>query len=205
MDYTKLASEESVERAAAALKTKNVEPIMVRDRAEALAKIKELIPQGASVMNGSSRTLEEIGFVDYLKEGKHGWNNFHEKILEEKDKAKASALRKQATLSEYYLGSVHGLAETGEFVFGSNTGSQMPHIVFSSPNLIFVVGTQKVVPTLADALKRLEEYVVLREDENLIQKYNVHTNLSKELIFRYENPMMGRKVRMILVPEKLGF
>ena len=40
---------------------------LVESKTQALARIKELIPTGASVMNGSSRTLEEIGFVQYLK------------------------------------------------------------------------------------------------------------------------------------------
>jgi hypothetical protein len=114
-------------------------------------------------------------------------------------------LRKQAVLSDYYLGSVHALAETGEFIIASNSGSQLPHIVFTSPNLIFVVGTQKIVPTLADAMKRLEEHVIPLEDKHMMVAYGAHTMDSKIVIFKHENPMMGRKVRMILVNEKLGF
>ena len=36
-------------------------------------------------MNGSSVTLEQIGFVDYLKAGAHGWNNVHAGIVAEPD------------------------------------------------------------------------------------------------------------------------
>jgi hypothetical protein len=35
--------------------------------------------------------------------------------------------------------------------------------------------------------------------------YKVHTNPNKVLVFNGENPMMGRKVRMILVGEDLGY
>lgn len=205
MNYDTLADEETIKKTIAALAQRGVEALIVADGAEALAKIQEFIPQGASVMNGASRTLEEIGYVDYLKSGVHGWDNLHAKIFAEADRAKQSALRKQATMADFYLGSVHAIAETGEFIIGSNTGSQLSPIVFNSPNLIFVSGTQKIVPTLADALKRLEEYVVPLEDQNIMQKYNIHTMLSKIVIFNHENPMMGRKVRMILVRQKLGF
>lgn len=205
MIFTALASPEAIKRTAAALREHGVLPIVTSGRTEALQNIKQLIPQGASVMNGASRTLEQIGFVDYLKTGTHGWSNLHAGVLAEKDKVKQVALRKQATLSDFYLGSVHALTETGEFIIASNTGSQLPHIVFSSPNLIFVVGTQKIVPTLADAMERLEKYVIPLEDKNMQVKYGTGTMLSKLVIFKRENPRLGRKVTLLLVPEVLGF
>lgn len=205
MTYDQLATKETVRKTIEALGKKNVEAFMVENGAAAFAKIKELIPKGVSVMNGASVTLEQIGFVDYLKAGEHGWNNLHATIVAEKDPAKQSALRKQALLSDYYLGSVHALAETGEFIIASNTGSQLPHIVFSSPNLVFVVSTKKIVPTLPDALNRLFEHVVPLEDAHMRKKYGSGTAVNKIVTFNNENPMMKRKVRMILVNEDLGF
>src|SRR6266478_2357503 len=139
MKYDTVATKESIDKTVKGLGSRNVLTTVVKNGAEALDKIKELIPQGASVMNGASTTLDQIGFIEYLKSGSHGWNNLHANILNEKDPAKQAVLRKQAVLSDYYLGSVHGLAETGEFVVASNSGSQLPHIVFTSPNLILVV------------------------------------------------------------------
>ncbi len=205
MDYNKLATKESVEKTIEALKARNVEAMFVPSGGEALRKIKELIPKGASVMNGSSVTLEQIGFVDYLKSGAHDWNNLHEAILAEKDPVKQAVLRKQSVLSDYYLGSVHALAETGEFVIASNTGSQLPHIVFTSSNLIFVVSTKKIVPTFADTFKRLDEHVMPLENEHIMKKYGRGTQQNKVLVFKGESSMMGRKVTMILVNEDLGF
>lgn len=205
MDYNALASKESVVKTMAALNAHGIEVFEVETGAEALEKIKELIPKGASVMNGASKTLKQIGFVEYLKAGQHGWNNLHEAIVVEKDRVRKMALRKQAVLSGYYLGSVHGLAENGEFVIASNTGSQLPHIVYTSPNLLLVVSTKKIVPTLADAMRRLENHVLPLEDKLIMEKFGVHTMMSKVVIFRRENPVMGRNVRMILVNEDLGF
>ena len=205
MTYDTLASADTVSKTIAELAKRNIEATLVATREEALAKIKELIPAGASVMNGASVTLEQVGFVDYLKAGQHGWNNLHVGILAEKDPAKQALLRKQAVLSDYYLGSVHAVAETGEFIVGSNTGSQLPHVVYTSPNLVFVVSTQKIVPTLAEAMKRVEEYVVPLEEKHMQDLYKAHTALNKEVIFRGENPKSGRKVRILFVNEKLGF
>lgn len=205
MNYEKLASQEITKKVIEALAKRNVEAVAVENASEALVKIKELIPKSASVMNGASVTLEQIGFMDYLKAGEHGWNNLHAGIVAEKDPAKQGLLRKHALLSDYYLGSVHALAATGEFIVASNTGSQLPHLAFSSPNLILVVSTKKIVPTLPDAMNRLIEHVVPLEDVQMKRKYGVGTSVNKIFTFHNENPMMGRKIRMILVNEDLGF
>ena len=67
--HDQLASSESINSAEKALRTNGFLPETVETGVEALARIKELIPKGSSVMNGSSRTLEEIGFIDYLSRG----------------------------------------------------------------------------------------------------------------------------------------
>lgn len=205
MEFNKLATPEAIAKTIASLQPNGTEAVLVNTKEEAFAKIKKLIPQGASVFNGSSITLEQIGFVDYLKEGQHGWNNLHTAILAEKDPQHAKQLRKQATMSDFYLGSVHALTENGEFLVASNTGSQLPAIAYSAQNLIFVASTKKIVPDLATAIERIETYVVPLENEHMMQKYKTGTYLSKLLIFRKEVAYMGRKIHMILVNEDLGF
>lgn len=205
MPYNQLATAESIKTTIAKLAEHNIEGIEVKDKVEALAKIKELIPKGSSVMNGTSTTLVEIGFIDYLKAGNHGWNNLHEAILAETDPDKQARLRKESALSDFYLGSVHALSETGEFVVASNTGSQLPHIVFTSQNLLFVVGAQKIVPSLGEALNRLEQYVFPLENDRAVKAYGSPTSLNKIVIFKGESPYIGRKVQVIIVNEPLGF
>jgi hypothetical protein len=58
MEYTKLASDAALHKTVAGLKERNVEALIVNTKNEALEKIKALISRGASVMNGSSRTLQ---------------------------------------------------------------------------------------------------------------------------------------------------
>ncbi len=203
--FDALAGEGIIVKTEKMLAEHNFLPETVATGGNALARIKELIPAGASVMNGSSRTLEEIGFVDYLKEEAHGWNNLHEMVLAEKDPAKQKGLRMQAIVSDYYLGSAHAVTEEGEIVFASNSGSQLPHLAFTSPNVILVVSSKKIVPTLQDAFERIETYVVPLENDNAQKKWGMNTTHAKTLILHKENPMMGRKVHVIFVNEKLGF
>lgn len=205
MDYNALASKEALQRASAALTSNNFKPITVTTKAEALQRIIEMIPNGASVMNGASTTLDQIGFIEYLKNGSHGWNNLHAAILAESDPVKQAELRKYSVVSDYYLGSAHAVSESGELVFASNTGSQLPHLAFTSPNVILVVSTKKLTPTLQDAFKRIDDHVLALEDERLMKAYNAHTMHSKTLILHKENPMMKRSVTVMFVEEDLGF
>lgn len=205
MNYTKLADKEVVDNVITSFVPRNFEGMVVNTKEEALQIIKDRVPQGASVMNGSSRTLETIGLVDYLKTENHGWNNLHEKVLNETDPAKQAVLRRETTVSDYYLGSAHAVTEDGELFFASNTGSQLPALAYTAQNIILVVGTHKIVPTITDAYTRLQEHIVPLEDENMMQKYGVGTQVNKLFTLAHENPMFGRKILVIFVNEVLGF
>jgi L-lactate utilization protein LutC len=203
--YETIPDPKIVEKLAVALKERNIEPIIVENAAQALEKIKELIPANSQVMNGSSTTLEQIGFVDYLKSGKHGWNNLKEAIVAEKDPVKQTELRKQSISADYFLGSVHAITEDGQLLIASLTGSQLPSYAFSSQNVIWVVGTHKIVPTLDDAFTRLKTYVFPLEDQHMKNLYGSGSSINKMLIFEREVAFLQRKIRIILVNERLGF
>lgn len=202
--WATITSNETIKKTAENLKENGITPLVVQNGKEALEKIISIIPESASVMNGASVTLKEIGYMDYLASGQHKWNDLHKTVTAEDDPVKRSELRKKGVFSDYYLGSVNALTETGEFINASNTASQLPHISFTSPNLILVVGAQKIVATLNEALKRLEEYVVPLENKRMQKEYGMGTMLSKILITKKENVNMGRKIRVIIVKEALG-
>lgn len=204
MDYTKISSDEVVEKVVASLRARNINAVVVNTKEEALEKIKELIPAGGSVMNGSSATLNEIGFVGYLKGEEHGWNNLHEQILNEKDAVKKARLRKESVLADYFLGSVHAITEDGQLVIVSASGSQIPSYAFTSDNVIWVAGTQKIVPTLDSAMARIRDYIVPLEDAHMKSVGYPGTTWAQTLII--ENEIMpNRQLTIILVKEKLGF
>jgi hypothetical protein len=205
MDHAALATTEELDTTIAALKANNFEPETVATGADALARIKELIPPGASVMNGASKTLHQIGYIDYLKEGAHGWRNRHDAILAETDPVKQKELRRHSVVSDFYLGSAHAITDKGEIVIASNTGSQLPHLAFTSPNLILVVSTKKLTPDITSAFDRIDSHIVPLAHEHTKGASSVDAPHAKTLILRRENPMMGRHVHIIFVEEDVGF
>jgi L-lactate utilization protein LutC len=204
MSYDTLAGDDVIAATTEALKARGVEATTVATKEEAFEALKAMIPAGASINNGSSTTLQQIGFVDYLK-GETPWNNLHAKVLAETDSAQQKKLRGEAMFADYYIGSVHAMAQTGEMVIASGSGSQLPPIISTSPNVIFVVSTQKITPTLADAMDRLNTHVWPLEDARMKSVNMGGSIISKVLTFQHEPAFTGRKINVIFVKEKLGF
>jgi hypothetical protein len=206
MDYVALPTPELIHKTIEAVKARGIHAEFVETKEDALARIQEIIPENAVVMTGGSVTLQQIGFEALLISGQHPWRNFKADLLAEKDPAKQTVMRRQGTLAEFYLGSVNALAETGELVFASGTGSQLPAYAYSSRNVIWVSGAQKITPTLAEALRRVREYVLPLEDERQRNFGNkTGSYIGRILIFEYEPAFLRRNLTLLLVNQVLGY
>ncbi len=206
MDYATLPTQEHIQRTVEAVNARGFHAELVQTKEQALGRLKELIPAGAVVMTGGSVTLTQIGLDTLLISGQHPWRNFKADLLAEKNPAKQAAMRLQGALAEFFLGSVNAIAETGELVFASASGSQLPPYAFTSRNVIWVAGAQKITPTLDDALQRVRTYVLPREDERQKSVGNkAGSFIGSILILEREPAFRHRNLRLILVNQVLGF
>jgi L-lactate utilization protein LutC len=203
--WERLSSQETIDRTIAGLKSRGINAEFVPNRQQALETVTRLIPAGAELMTASSRTLDEIGFLALLKSGKHQWNSLNDVVFAEKDPVKRAELRRRSINVDYFLGSVHAITETGETVVASASGSQIPSYAFTSKNVIWVAGAQKIVPSLEEGLRRVREYSLNLEIARMKSLGYPGSMIAKILIVEREPAMLGRKVSMILVNEKLGF
>jgi hypothetical protein len=206
MSYSALPDPDQLQRTIEAVKARGIKVELVETKEAALARLQALIPAEAVVMTGGSVTLTQIGLDALLISGNHPWRNFKADLLAEKDPVKQSALRLQGTLAEYFLGSVNAISETGELVFASATGSQLPAYAFTSRNVIWVAGAQKIAPTLDEALRRVREYVLPMEDQRQKNVGNKNgTFIGRILILEREPAYLRRNLTLILVNQVLGF
>jgi L-lactate utilization protein LutC len=207
MNYKTLPSPDRVRKTIDAIRARGVTVALAETKEAALTQVRTFIPGGATVMTGSSITLEQIGFEALLISGKHPWQNFKAKVIAEQDYAKKTALRKQATLVDYFLGSVNAIAETGEIVIASATGSQLSAYAYSCNNIIWVAGTQKITPTVETAVRRIRDYALPLEDQHMKRLYGKEAGsfIGKLLILEREAPYLHRSVNLVLVNEVLGF
>jgi hypothetical protein len=206
MAYNTIPDAERLQRTVDAVNRRGIHAELAQTKESALERVQSLIPAGAVVMTGASVTLQQIGFEALLISGNHPWRNFKADLLAEKDPLKQSAMRREGTLAEYYLGSVNALAETGELVFASGSGSQLPAYAFTSRNVIWVAGTQKITPSLEDAVRRVREYVLPLEDQRQKSIGNqAGSRINRMLIIEGEPAYLRRNLRLILVNQALGF
>lgn len=203
MKWDELASSEIIKNTAENVTRRGIEVIVVDSVKDALEKILYLIPKDAEIASGSSTTLQQIGFADILKEGKHKWKNLHEAVIEEKDAEKRIDLRRKAVTAQYFLGSVNAIAQTGELVACDASGSRVSAYPFAAKKLILVAGAQKITPTLDDAMKRVRDYVFPLEDKRALEAYGAHSTFGKWIII--EREIIKGRITLILVKEKLGF
>ena len=203
MKWEKIPNEKVFNETVEAVKFRGVDVIVVNNREEALEKIKKIIPNGVSIMSGSSETLKEIEFNEFLKSKDHGWKDIHEEILNENDKEKQSDLRRRALIAEYFLGSVNAIAKTGELVACDASGSRVGAYLFAAKKLILVAGFQKITGSLEDAIKRVREYVYPLENERAKKVYGMPSTTGKWVII--EREIFPNRITLILVKEKLGY
>ncbi|KKF39757.1 prespore-specific protein 3B [Halorubrum saccharovorum] len=198
-----VADDATVEETVANLEDRGFDVIVVDDADEALETVQSQIPAGVSVMNGHSTTLEEIGFDDLLSEGDHEWESLPDEIWSIDDDAERQTARRESQTADYFLGGINAVAQTGELVAADLSGSRIGAYPFAAGNVVIVTGTNKVVPTLDDALDRLESVAYPLENERAQEAYGVESSIAKQLIYRRETEE-GRTT-VVLVREQLGY
>ncbi|KAG0325235.1 hypothetical protein BG000_001880 [Podila horticola] len=204
--YTKAAPASRVAAAKAGLEANGFKVHHVKSRGEAFKTLKSLIPAGASVNNAHSTSLEEIGFITYLK-GETPWNNVHAQILAETDPAKQGELRRTiGTTVDYYLTSMSAVTEDGKLAHADLSGSKVGGVAFAAANVIVVVGANKIVKDEDEAWTRTNEFALAAESARARDAYGVPASM----IVHYEvisraNPMNPGRIQVVLVEDVLGF
>ena len=179
-----LPAADAIEEAVENLEANGFEVVVVDSADAALAELQSLIPAGASVMNGHSTTLEEIGFTEYLSEGDHEWESLPDEIWSIEDDAERQGARRESQTAEFFLGGINGIAQSGELVAADRSGSRIGAYPFAAENVVIVSGVNKIVPTVDDALDRLESVAYPLENERAQEAYGVDSAIAKQLIFR---------------------
>jgi hypothetical protein len=195
------APAQRLERAAAALTAHGFTVEILDDAAAARTRIKDLIPEGASVFTGASETLRLSGIEDDInKSGRYD----SVKSRPPMDRAtQRNEIWAALSTPDVLVGSVAAVTETGSLVAASASGSQLPGYAGAAARVIWVVGAQKVVPDLSTALLRVEEHCLPLESERAMRAYGQPSAINRVLILNAE-PEPGRGT-VLLLRESIGF
>ena len=196
-------SDHEVALAVENIRRRGIAVILARNGKIALEMLKDLIPAGAEVMNGSSTTLVEIGYEAYVNSDKSRWKDLHRAIVAENDENKRRDLRRKSITADYFISGVNAIAQSGEIVACDRSGSRVGAWPYAAAHLIIVSGTNKIVPTLDDALRRVWEFAYPLENVRAKRAYGAPSQIGKCVILANEE-IVGR-MTLILIDESLGY
>jgi bisphosphoglycerate-independent phosphoglycerate mutase (AlkP superfamily) len=197
-----LSDNARVKRTAAALEANGIKVLRAAGSAEAKRIVLDLIPDGAQVNHGASKSLEETGIIDAIeKSGRY--EHLRPRLWSMDRKTQADEIRRLGAAPDVMLGSVHAVTETGSLITASMGGSQLGPYVSGAGRVILVVGTQKIVSDVEEGLRRINEYAFPLEDARAQLAYGINSAVNKVLIVNRE--VVPGRITVVFVDEVLGF
>jgi len=196
------ADDARVTRTAAALEANGIGVLRAADAADAKRIVLDLIPAGSQVYHGASKTLADSGITEAIEKSGR-FDPIRPRIWSMDRKTQGDEIRRLTSSPDVMLGSVHAVTETGSLVAASMGGSQLGPYVSGGGRVILVVGTQKIVADLDEAMSRVHDYAFPLEDARAQSEYGIHSGVNKVLIINRE--VSPGRITVVLVDEALGF
>ena len=193
------------------LASRNMEGYYAETKEEALQKALEIIPEGSSVSWGGTMSAAEIGLIKAMCEGNYKeYNRKDAKNPEEKRNMELAAYD-----CDYFLASANAITQDGVIVNIDGHANRVSAIAYGPRNVLMIVGMNKVVKSVDDALSRARNEAAPIN----AQRFDLDTPCCKTgACFDCKNPdticcqiMITRyskapnRIKVILVNDDLGF
>ena len=199
--FSMLPDEQTLASAVTALEEHGFSVEVVDDLDAAREAVLARIPDGATVMTNTSVTLQETGIADAINNGGR-YDSARNQMFALDFATQAQEMKAIGGQPDYALGSVHAVTRDGTLVIASASGSQLASYAWGAANVIFVIGAQKLVPTLEAAHERIYQHSLVLEDARAIAAYGQHSSVGKIIEIHQELP--GR-IHIVLVRQVVGF
>ena len=200
--FTSLPDEHVLAATVVALEEHGFSVEVIDDLDAARAAVLARVPDGSSVMTNTSVTLAETGIADAINDGGGRWESARNKMFALDFATQAQEMKAIGGQPDYALGSVHAVTADGTLVIASASGSQLASYAWGAANVIFVVGVQKLVPTLEAAHQRIYQHSLPLEDARAQAAYGQHSQVGKVLEIHQELP--GR-IHLVVIRQQVGF
>jgi hypothetical protein len=206
---------EAVARLAGELGRRNIECVYRATGAEARSEVLSRIPENATVMNGGSETLRQIGVIDALQTGPYQY--LRPRVAAENDATRRLAARRRATVADVVVGGINAITQSGEIVNSDGSGNRVAAYSYGAGKLILVAGINKVVPDIGAAFERLRNVAARDECRDLgVDTPCARTGRCDDAACRWptrqcgkvliiENEKIRGRICVILIGEALGY
>ena len=163
--------------------------------------------KGKTIGIGGSMTLEGMGLYEALSQENTVYWHWH---------APGQATLDQAAQAQVYLTSANALAETGELINIDGTGNRVSAALGAHEVVCYVVGQNKVAPTLDQALwrarniaaplnaRRLKRETPCAQGELKCHDCKSPQRICNALVVHYKK-IGSMDMEVVLVDQELGF
>lgn len=197
---------------AAALERRNIEAIIVPDGEAAMNKVLEMIPQGATVGLGGSLTVQQIGLLKALRSGRY---NLYDQYAKGLSPDESMQMRRKGLTADVFVTGTNAVTLDGRLVNLDGAGNRVAALTFGPGKVIVVVGRNKIVGDVDQALDRIWNLAAPLNAARLNRKTPCTKTAqcedcsSSERICNHllitERQMRPGRLTVILVDQDLGF
>ena len=199
--FTSLPDEMTLASTVAGLEERGFSVEVVDDLDAARQATLSRIPDDSTVMTNTSVTLQETG-IDGAINGGGPYTSARNKMFALDFHTQKQEMKAIGGQPDYALGSVHAITRDGTLVIASASGSQLASYVWGAAHVIFVVGAQKLVPTLEAARERVYQHSLKLEDARAQAAYGQPSSIGKIMEIHQEAP--GR-IHVIITRQPVGY
>ena len=155
-----------------ALKANNMNAFYAETSADALEIAKSILKDGDTISHGGSVTLKEAGFTELFKSGKYNYL----------DRSKATTpeeimdIYRKTFSADVYFTSSNAVTLKGELYNVDGNSNRVAAMIFGPEKVVVVVGVNKLVNSIDDAVSRVKEIAApancVRLEKNTYCKVN---------------------------------
>ncbi len=144
---------EMLKSTAQALEKNNMQAFVAQDCRQAVNLVKDLMAEGETISCGGSVSLEQSGVLELMKNGSY---NFLDRSKCE-TREETEEIYRKAFCADTYLTSANAVTMNGELYNVDGNSNRVAAIAYGPKSVIFIVGCNKVVKDLDEAVLRVKQ------------------------------------------------
>ena len=144
-------NEKKIERTIVNLEKNNIKAYYAKSDDEIFQTIKAIVKDGETVSVGGSMTLFEIKIIDFLRSGRYNFLDRYEENLTQTD---LKEIYRKSFSANTYFASANAITEEGEIFNVDGNGNRVAAILYGPDKVILIVGVNKIVKNIDEAIKR---------------------------------------------------
>lgn len=142
-----------MEKTADALRKNNMEVYLADDCGEAVKIVKSLLKKGETISCGGSESLKESGILELMQSGDYDFLD----RSKAKNREETEEIYRKTFFADTFLTSANAVTENGEIYNVDGNSNRVAAIAYGPKSVIFVVGSNKIVSDLDEAVKRIKK------------------------------------------------